>query len=134
MEYRYSHLIDPSSYDNQGLCNGIHLRCHRNSDLTDYGAIRLLDDWQRFVGPIPESVGSFAGLLGPVYNCTAVAFPECLPERLEIISYIIQFVFMFDDLMDAANDDGVCRLLYRPRKCDAIDTRHQHLTTKPSWM
>jgi hypothetical protein len=107
MEYHYSHLIDPSSYDNQGLCDGIPLRCHRNSDTADFGAIRLLSDWQKFVGPIMSSRASYTGLLGPIYNCTAVAFPECLPERLDIISYIIQFIFMVDDVIDTAEGHKV---------------------------
>ncbi|KAI1413293.1 geranylgeranyl pyrophosphate synthase [Hypoxylon sp. FL1857] len=106
MEYRYSHLIDPSSYDTQGLCEGIPLRYHRNYDMEEIGIIRLREDWQKFVGPLPSS--SSGGSLGPVYNFTAATAPECLPDRLEIVSYVMEFGFLHDDLVDTAKvDEGL---------------------------
>jgi hypothetical protein len=105
MEFRYSHLIDPSSYDTQGLCDGIPLRCHRNADIEEVGTIRLRSDWQKYVGPLPLS--THGGNLGPVYSLTAVTIPECLPNRLEIVSYIMEFAFLHDDLVDTSSTDQV---------------------------
>ncbi|KAF9739317.1 hypothetical protein PMIN01_01951 [Paraphaeosphaeria minitans] len=36
MEYNHSHIIHPSSYSTQRLCDGIPLRCHRNPDVDEY--------------------------------------------------------------------------------------------------
>ncbi|KAF2451313.1 terpenoid synthase [Karstenula rhodostoma CBS 690.94] len=98
MQYRHSHLIDPSSYPTQGLCTGIPLRCHRNSDIDEHGTIRLRSDWQTHVGPLPQTTH---GGLGPHYNFTAVTIPECRPDRLEIVAYAMEFAFLHDDLIDA---------------------------------
>ncbi|KAF2970090.1 hypothetical protein GQX73_g3439 [Xylaria multiplex] len=98
MGYQYSHLIDPRSYDSQGLCDGIPLRVHRNADLAEAGIIRLRNDWRRYVGPLP--LNSFGGGMGPVYNFPSVAIPECHPNRLEIVSYITEFGFLHDDIVD----------------------------------
>ncbi|KAJ4352421.1 uncharacterized protein N0V89_007769 [Didymosphaeria variabile] len=99
MKYQYSHLIDPSSYDNQCLCNDIPLRCHRNSDIEESGLMRLRNDWQKHIGPLPLST---YGGQGPQYNFTAVTIPECLTERLEIVAYVMEFAFLHDDLVDQA--------------------------------
>nr|UXN86878.1 Bifunctional terpene synthase [Didymosphaeria variabile] len=99
MKYQHSHLIDPSSYDNQCLCDGIPLRCHRNSDIEEFGLMRLRNDWQKHIGSLPSTT---YGGQGPQYNFTAVTIPECLPERLEIVAYIMEFAFLHDDLVDQA--------------------------------
>lgn len=98
MEYRYSHLIDRSSYDSHGLCDEIPLRCHRNSDIEEFAASRAQSDWCRHVGPIAPS--NYAGTLGPTYSLSSVVFPECLPDRLDIISYVMEFAFLHDDAVD----------------------------------
>lgn len=41
MEYHFSHLVDPSTYETNGLCDGIPLRVHRSSGVGDLGMIRL---------------------------------------------------------------------------------------------
>lgn len=105
MEYKHSYVIDPSSYDNQGLCNGIPLRVHRNADIEEYATIRLHNDWKEHVGQLPLT--SYGGNLGPKYNFTAVTLPECRPDRLEIVSYIMEFAFLHDDLVDTAQVDEV---------------------------
>ncbi|KFY89752.1 hypothetical protein V500_05515 [Pseudogymnoascus sp. VKM F-4518 (FW-2643)] len=97
MEYHYSHLVDPSSYDNEGLCDGIPLRVHRNSDLEEMGTIRLRNDWNFFVGPLPITSG---GSMGPIYNFTSVTMPECRPDRLELVSYMVELGFLNDDSLD----------------------------------
>ncbi|EJP66250.1 fusicoccadiene synthase [Beauveria bassiana ARSEF 2860] len=97
MEYHYSHLIDSSSYDSEGLSDGIPLRVHRNQDLEEMGAIRLHNDWRKFVGPLPTNMG---GSIGPIYSFTAVTMPECRPERLELVSYMVELAFLNDDALD----------------------------------
>lgn len=113
MEYRYSNQIDPLSYDNQGLCDGIPLRVHRNSDTDEAGTIRLRSDWRKYVGPLP--LASHGGNMGPIYNFTSVAIPECRPDRLEIVSYIMELGFLHDDLIDISKISEVSRPEYFAR-------------------
>ncbi|KAJ3569175.1 hypothetical protein NPX13_g6171 [Xylaria arbuscula] len=98
MEYRYSYLVDPTSYDSRGLCDGIPLRVHRNSDLEKSGVARLRDDGKKYTG---RSLDPFVGCIGPVYSFTTVVIPECLPTRLEIVSYVIESAFLHDDSADS---------------------------------
>ncbi|KAF7194703.1 Ophiobolin F synthase [Pseudocercospora fuligena] len=108
MEYQYSYQLDPSSYDSQGLCNGIPLRVHRNSDLEEAGTIRLQTDWRRYVGHLP--VQSYGSTMGPIYNFTSVAIPECRPDRIELVSYIMEFGFLHDDLIDVSKTNDAMSL------------------------
>ncbi|KAI0517898.1 fusicoccadiene synthase [Xylaria bambusicola] len=107
MEYQYSHVIDPRSYDNLGLCDGIPLRVHRNADLEEAGTIRLRDDWRKYVGPLP---GTNGGNIGPVYSFTSVTIPECLPDRLEVVSYVMELGFLHDDLTDTSKVDELAQI------------------------
>ncbi|KND93463.1 Ophiobolin F synthase [Tolypocladium ophioglossoides CBS 100239] len=97
MEYKYSTIIDSSTYDTQGLCRGIDLRRHVAADLEDVGAFRVQEDWRRLVGPLEKP---YKGGLGPEFSFITVAVPECLPDRLEITSYALEFGFIHDDVID----------------------------------
>jgi hypothetical protein len=90
MEFKYSTIVDSSTYETEGLCNDIPLRVHTCSDLADVGALRAQEDWKRFVGPLCH----YNGGMGPRYSCMAVSVPACLPDRLGIISYAIEFLFL----------------------------------------
>ncbi|KAM3432410.1 hypothetical protein NHJ13734_006875 [Beauveria thailandica] len=97
MDYKFSTLIDASVHDKEGLCPGIDLRIHEAADLEEVGAFRAQEDWRRLVGPLENPYG---GLLGPKFNFIAVAVPECLPDRLEIIAYALEVGFIHDDVID----------------------------------
>ncbi len=92
MKYIHSTLVDPSTYETEGLCEGIALRIHINPDLEEKGVFEAQEDWRKFVGPVEN----YRGCLGPKHNFTAITVPECLPERLEIISYANEFGFLHD--------------------------------------
>ena len=92
MEYRYSTLVDPATYETEGLCKGIPLRVHNSPHLEEIGSLRAQEDWRKLVGPLE----SYRGGLGPRYSFMSVAVPECLPDRLEIISYANEFAFLYD--------------------------------------
>jgi fusicocca-2,10(14)-diene synthase/ophiobolin F synthase len=101
MEFPNSHLMDPSSYDAtlDGLCTDIPVRVHRNAELADRGALRAQKDWQRVAGPLSQG---HAGVIGPEHNFVASCMPEILPDRLELVAYIVEITFLIDDLIDAA--------------------------------
>ena len=92
MEYHFSKLVDPSTYETYGLCNGVTLRKHQDPDKENKGALRAQSDWSKLV----SSVGFYKGGLGPEFNFVQVTVPECLPERLEIVSYANEFAFLYD--------------------------------------
>lgn len=106
MKFQYSYLVDPSSYETHGLCDGIPLRVHRNTDLEEAAVIRLRNDWARLVGPLP--IVSYGASMGPYFSFTSVVIPECRPDRLEIVSYVMEFGFLYDDLVDASKIEEVC--------------------------
>ena len=93
MENKYSTIIDSSAYDKYGLCDGIDLRRHVAGDLEEVGAFRAQEDWRRLVGPLEKP---FRGGLGPDLSFITGAVPACLPERMEITSYALEFGFIHD--------------------------------------
>ena len=92
MHFRYSEIIDPSTYHAQGLCDGIPLRMHKEPFKETIGAIRAQRDWARLVGPLRL----FKGSLGARYSILGVTVPECLPDRMEIVTYANEFAFLYD--------------------------------------
>ena len=92
-DHPYSELLDRKKYDPEDLCEGIDLRRHYAADLEDIGAFRAQEDWRRLVGPLKKP---FRGGLGPVFSFITVAVPDCIPERLEITSYALEFGFIHD--------------------------------------
>ncbi|KAM5349173.1 hypothetical protein ACJ41O_008996 [Fusarium nematophilum] len=122
MEYKYSTIVDPSTYETQGLCDGIPLRVHQTQETEDLGAIRAQEDWREHVAPLGFKKAS----LGPEYNFLSVAFPEMRPERMEVLAYFDEFIFLHDDVVeevdqskgDEQNDEAVeaCRDAEQPAK------------------
>lgn len=92
MEYHHSEEVDQSLYETHGLMNGIPLRIHKDLVKEIQGALRAQRDWNEHVQPIK----SYHGSLGDPYSFIRVTVPECLPERLEIISYADEFAFLYD--------------------------------------
>ena len=107
MEYQYSRLVDPSGYVTEGLCEGMPLRVHKYPELEDIGALRAQQDWNEHVAPVQN----YRGGLGPQYSFMAVAIPECLPDRLELISYANEFAFLHDGSVALPSDLSYSYLL-----------------------
>lgn len=92
MDLIYSQEISPSLYQTDGLDNGTPLRMHNNDTSEIRGALRAQRDWNDYVAPIE----GYKGGLGEPYSFIRVTVPECLPDRLEIISYANEFAFLYD--------------------------------------
>ena len=103
MEFKYSYPVDPSKYDDDGLCEGYPLRNHRDAELVDLGTLRAQEDWRRLVGPL----GTYKGGLGAEYNFVSLALPECLPDRIEVIAYLNEMVFIHDDMVEDVSKQQV---------------------------
>ena len=92
MEYKYSTVVDPATYETEGLCEGIPLRCHCNPELEEIETLRCQEDWREFVGPLRF----YKGGLGPRWNFMAITVPEYLPERLGVLGYANELAFLHD--------------------------------------
>lgn len=92
MEFRYSHAVPRDTYATDGLSFGIPLPNHSDPHREDRGALSAQKDWNSQVGPL---IG-YQGGLGSRVNFIGVTVPECLPERLEILSYVNEFAFLYD--------------------------------------
>ena len=92
MDFLYSEIMSPDMYRTDGLCNGIDLRRHKDPMGEIRGAIRCQKDWSKLISP----VRNYKGALGSPFSIIRVTVPECLPDRLEIISYANEFAFLYD--------------------------------------
>lgn len=98
MEFHYSSALHPSTYDSHHLCDGIQPRLHNDHEVEDLAIIRAHEDWRGNVAPI----GMFRGCLDPKHSFVSLCMPECLPERLDIVSYANEFGFLHDDVFENA--------------------------------
>ncbi|KAI1298387.1 fusicoccadiene synthase [Xylaria venustula] len=97
MEFKYSEEIDPSVYETFGLDEAIPLRIHKDQQLEFRGALRAQRDWTKHVC----NVDGYKGGLGDPFSFICATVPECLPDRLELISYANEFAFLYDDKMES---------------------------------
>jgi hypothetical protein len=114
MDFPYSHAVPLSSYHDDGLAHGIPLRMHNDATSESTGALRAQRDWNACVRPI----GEYQGGLGVRFNFVAVTIPECVPERLEVVSYANEYAFLYDgglvDLL-ALRRDGEGKVVGRTK-------------------
>lgn len=94
MELRHSFAVDASEFDGDGLFEGVPLRASKYQVLSDMAIIRADQDWREHVGPLPTV---YRGSLHRRYNATAATVPECLPDRIEVVAYMIELGYLFDD-------------------------------------
>ena len=118
MEFQYSTLVPRASYDDESLCTGYTLRIHKDEELVDLGTLRAQEDWSRHVGPVEFYKGS----LGAKFNFVSLALPECLPDRIEIIAYINEVIFLHDDIVEDVSKQRVCF----PPSCQALKMCNQY--------
>ncbi|KAH8126288.1 geranylgeranyl pyrophosphate synthase [Trichoderma asperelloides] len=97
IDLKWSYPLDPTSWDDEGLCQGISLRIHVAADLEDIGIFRVAEDWRRMVGPLERP---FKGGMSERFGFITCTVPDCRPERMEIISYALEFGFIHDDIVD----------------------------------
>ncbi|KAL4935889.1 hypothetical protein BDV06DRAFT_228397 [Aspergillus oleicola] len=98
MEFKFSSVVDPSTYDAQGLCDGLSVRYHNNSEIEEIDCLRCQEHWREWAGPL----GLYKGGLGHPWSGISIAIPEALPERLGIVAYANELAFLHDDVTDIA--------------------------------
>lgn len=88
---KYLETTQRGSYRDDGLTNGIQLRVHRDQYKEINGSLRAQQDWNRLVSPVTKHHGGLADR----FNFVSIAITDCLPERLEIISYANEYAFLY---------------------------------------
>lgn len=70
-------------------------RVHRDAEITNEAAYDLYADWVSNVGE-KNLIGALSRTCG---SCVAVFVPECPPERLHILMYIMDYAFLLDGMI-----------------------------------
>ena len=92
-----SRPIDLTQYDTRGFCHGYPARIHNHEKEADDGSREARADWVRYIGPIDIAGGCnpFSG------HFAALTLPTCKPERLRLISYIMEYAFIHDNVLES---------------------------------
>ncbi|KAK4184402.1 isoprenoid synthase domain-containing protein [Podospora australis] len=80
------------------------VRRNNRDDIADAGSFALVRDWELHVQDGNERL--FHGCVGPSGNYNSYMWPECLPERLGILSYLNSLSFLHDDLTELMSVDA----------------------------
>ncbi|KAK6828816.1 hypothetical protein RU639_003672 [Aspergillus parasiticus] len=105
MEQTISNFEDDTSYrverespDIEGFCRHYALRRHKYEEKANLGSIQCRADWVKYIGPIERwgSCNPYEGHFG------SVVLPLCKPERLAIISYIFEYAFLYDNVVESS--------------------------------
>jgi hypothetical protein len=82
--------LDISQYATHGFCPDYPLKRHRHETLANAGCLEARNDWARYIGPAREF-----GSCNPVNgNFTALVLPLCKPDRLSLVAYILECMFL----------------------------------------
>lgn len=111
MEYQYSEEIDQDLYDLQGLGIGVPLRMHKDFVKEIEGTLRLQRDWNKYI----SQVDGYNGGLGHRFHFMSATIPECLPDRLEVISYANEFAFLYDGNRSITIRNSLGKILTSPQ-------------------
>ncbi|KAH7110291.1 isoprenoid synthase domain-containing protein [Dendryphion nanum] len=105
MNYQFSTTLTFENDLIEGLCDQIPVRIHKFPHFEHAGTLEAQSDWQRMVGSLKDHEGG----LGPTHGFMTLSVPECIPERLHIVSYANEFAFLYDDVIDLASEQDIHR-------------------------
>lgn len=93
-----SRPLDLAQYETQGFCNGYPARRHNHEKEADNGLREARADWVRYIGPVDIAGGCnpFSG------HFASLTLPTCKPERLRLISYVFEYAFLHDNVLESA--------------------------------
>ncbi|KAI5376644.1 hypothetical protein J4E82_004590 [Alternaria postmessia] len=91
-----SYLVSLSHYDTSSLCSDYTLRRHKYEPEANAGCYEARQDWIIYVGPIEE----FGGCNPINGNFSAVVLPLTKPERLRMIAYVLEYAFLYDNMIE----------------------------------
>jgi ophiobolin F synthase len=92
--WRNSCLIDPADSARTEAFTTLPIRIHKDNNVADAASERLLKDWDHHLQD-RQSLNSRTSL-STLGNMCALGFPEVMPERLSILTYLTDLGFMHD--------------------------------------
>ncbi|KAE8369819.1 isoprenoid synthase domain-containing protein [Aspergillus caelatus] len=93
-----SYRVERSAPDIEGFCHHYAMRQHKYEEKANLGSLQCRADWVKYIGPIERwgSCNPYEGHFG------SVVLPLCKPERLAIISYIFEYAFLYDNVVESS--------------------------------
>jgi hypothetical protein len=91
-QYQYSSPVKPYLYYFKSYFTTFLPRIHQDAQLATEGSQDLYKDWVKNVGST-DSIGCLNKFSG---HLAALLAPECLPERLKLLGYMLEFGFLHD--------------------------------------
>ncbi|KAF2141602.1 uncharacterized protein K452DRAFT_271217 [Aplosporella prunicola CBS 121167] len=87
--------VSPEEAQKTGSFTTLPIRRHQRNDLADAASYRFIKDWATHVGDGREKKTHFS--FSPVGNWSALIYPEAIPERLGILTYLSDLGLIHDD-------------------------------------
>lgn len=94
MDFRYSTEVDPVTVRAAGCFTTLPVRFHRDEIDAIRASKRMEKDWELAFGEQPFS----EGCQSPHGHLSAVSLPECIPERIGIATYIMDYMLHHDGM------------------------------------
>jgi len=113
-ELQNTTIVNSSSYDAQGLCQGFQARRSIYEDIAIEASLQCRTDFEQAVGglKLDDSVTYENPNHG---HSVSNLMPLTLPERVELLGYTSEYLCLHDDEADAANANG--DVVINDRKC-----------------
>ncbi|PWY67090.1 geranylgeranyl pyrophosphate synthase [Aspergillus sclerotioniger CBS 115572] len=92
-----SYPVPRASGEIHGFCDAYPLRRHKFEDAANDGSLQCRADWETYIGPT-ERWGCGNPWEG---HFAAVVLPFCRPDRIAVISYIFEYAFLYDSVVES---------------------------------
>jgi hypothetical protein len=96
MDYQYSREYDAAAASELGCWSILPLRIHKNEQIAVDASYEFLADWEKVVGRAASKGAEDTICLCSNGHFVAVTIPECLPERLRIVTRLSDFSYVYD--------------------------------------
>ncbi|KAI9844618.1 MAG: hypothetical protein M1837_005470 [Sclerophora amabilis] len=94
-----SRLIDATEASKTGAFTTLPIRIHKRNDIANASSRRLLSDWGHYVGDGWEKRSLTS--VSKLGNLNAFTYTEALPERLAVLTYLLDLGLVHDDASEA---------------------------------
>jgi hypothetical protein len=92
--FKSSRPISQNAMKDAGCFTTFEPRLNIADDLANAGSVRATNDYARAFEL--ERIGLCPALLSPDGNMCSLAYPEVLPERMELVAYTTELGFIHD--------------------------------------
>jgi hypothetical protein len=92
--FLYSDLLENVHQEPTNSFTTMPCRIHKQDDIAVAAAQRLSREWATMTNEAVELTGSLT--YSPIGDIVSLVFPECLPERLDIIACMMELALLYD--------------------------------------